>query len=90
MESGVKFLEMLEEDLRGVAEREVRSRNQPPTRRSVRWKGWVGAVAALLVVAFTIGALSQLGGGATSASSAGRASHGDFRPYEVATPAPCS
>jgi Domain of unknown function (DUF4349) len=70
MESGVKFLEMLEEDLRGVAEREAETKRRPPTRRSVRWKGWLGAVAALLVVAFTIGALSQLVGGATSASSA--------------------
>jgi hypothetical protein len=71
MESGVKFLEMLEEDLRGVAQREAETKRRPPTRRSVRWKGWLGAVAALLVVAFTIGALYQLVGGATSASSAG-------------------
>jgi Domain of unknown function (DUF4349) len=72
MGSGVKFLDMLEEDLRGVAEREAeRARKQPPTRRSVRWKGWLGAVAAMLVIAFTIGALAQWVGGATSASSAG-------------------
>jgi Domain of unknown function (DUF4349) len=63
MESGVKFLEMLEEDLRGVAEREAERRRRPPERRTVRWKGWVGAVASLLVLAFAIGALAQLNGG---------------------------
>jgi hypothetical protein len=72
METKVRFLEELERDLMAVAELEgQRVRKAPPTRRSVRWKGWLGAAAALLVLAFAIGALAQLGGGGTSASSAG-------------------
>jgi hypothetical protein len=91
MESGVKFLEMLEQDLRAVAEREAERQRRPPTRRSVRWKGWVGAVASLLVLALAIGALAQLAGGGTSASMAGSFStvgsavNGDGAP---AVPAP--
>ena len=72
METQVRFLAELERDLMTVAEVEGwRERKTPPTRRSVRWKGWLGAVASLLVLAFAIGALAQLGGGGTSASSAG-------------------
>jgi hypothetical protein len=72
METQVRFLEELERDLMAVAELEgQRVRKASPTRRSVRWKGWLGAVASLLVLAFAIGALAQLGGGGTSASSAG-------------------
>jgi Domain of unknown function (DUF4349) len=72
METQVRFLEELERDLMVVAELEGRrERKALPTRRSVRWKGWLGAVASLLVLAFAIGALAQLGGGGTSASSAG-------------------
>jgi hypothetical protein len=70
MGSGVRFLEMLEQDLRGVAEREAAGKRRPPTRRSVRWKGWLGAAASLLVLAFAIGALAQLAGGGSLASSA--------------------
>jgi Domain of unknown function (DUF4349) len=80
MESGVKFLEMLEEDLRGVAEREAERLRRSPSRRSVRWKSWLGAVAALLVLAFVIGGVAQLGSGGTAASkfsTVGSAVNGD-------------
>jgi len=90
MESGVKFLEMLEEDLRGVAEREAEAKRRPPSRRSVRWKGWVGAAAALLVLAFVIGGIAQLGSGGTAASkfsTVGAAVNGDG---DVQAPAPAA
>jgi Domain of unknown function (DUF4349) len=80
MESGVKFLGMLEEDLRGVAEREAERKRRPPERRTVRWKGWVGAVASLLVLAFAIGAVAQLNGGSMASSTfqtVGSAVNGD-------------
>jgi hypothetical protein len=70
METEIGFLEVLERDLRTVAEREV-AMKPAPTRRSVRWKGWLGAAASLLVLAFAIGALAQLGGHNTEASRAG-------------------
>jgi hypothetical protein len=67
MESGIAFLEQLERDFVVIAEREV-ARKPPPSRRSIRWKTWLGAAASLLVVAFAIGALAQLVGGGSQAS----------------------
>jgi hypothetical protein len=69
MDTEIRFLKVLERDLQTLAEREVALR-PAPTRRSVRWKGWLGAVASLLVLAFAVGALAQLAGGGTAASSA--------------------
>jgi hypothetical protein len=79
MESNVKFLEQLEKDFQALVEREA-MRKPPPRRRSVRWKGWVGAAASLLVLAFVIGTVAQLGGGGTAArkfSTVGSAVNGD-------------
>jgi hypothetical protein len=70
METDVRFLEELDRDLLLVAELERERVRKPPTRQSIRWKSWLGAAASLLVLAFAIGALAQLGGGGTSASSA--------------------
>jgi Domain of unknown function (DUF4349) len=62
METRVRFLELLEEDFRMVAERETARKLSPPPRRALRWKTWLGAAASLLVLAFAIGALAQVGG----------------------------
>jgi len=72
METTIRSLELLERDLMQVADREkARIVARAPSRRGVRWRSWLGAAAAFLVVAFGIGALAQLGGVGTQASSAG-------------------
>jgi hypothetical protein len=92
MGSGIAFLEQLERDFVVIAEREV-ARKPPPSRRSIRWKSWLGAAASLLVVAFAIGALAQLVGGGSSASMAGESfstvdSAVDGRLQEAPVPGP--
>jgi Domain of unknown function (DUF4349) len=84
METDVRFLEELERDLLLVAEQERERLRKPPTRRSNRWKSWLGAAASLLVLAFAIGALAQLGGGGTTA----RPASGSFAAVGALPPAP--
>ena len=95
METKIRFLEELERDLLVIAELEREQARKPPTRRSLRWKSWLGAAAGLLVLAFAIGALAQLAGGGRSASSAGgmfstvgSAVNGDGGKVPVAAPPP--
>ncbi len=72
METNISYLELLERDLLQVAVLEkARAVARAPSRRRVRWRSWLGAAAAFLVVAFAIGALAQLGGGGTEASRTG-------------------
>ncbi len=72
METNIKYLDLLEGDLMQVAVLEkARTVAKAPSRRHVRWRSWLVAAAAVLVVAFAIGALAQLGGGLTQASRAG-------------------
>ena len=64
METNIKYLDLLEGDLMQVAVREkARTAAKAPSRRHVRWRSWLVAAAVLLVVAFAIGALAQLGSG---------------------------
>jgi Domain of unknown function (DUF4349) len=64
METNISYLEHLERDLMQVAVLEkARTVAKAPSRRHVRWRSWLVAAAAVLVVAFAIGALAQLGGG---------------------------
>jgi len=87
METNISYLEHLERDLMQVAVLEkARTVAKAPSRRRVRWRSWLVAAAALLVVAFAIGALAQLGGrlSQSSMSMAGSAS-GDFRKAPVAS-----
>jgi len=64
METNIKYLDLLEGDLMQVAVREkARTVAKAPSRRNVRWRPWLLAAAAVLVVAFAIGALGQLGSG---------------------------
>jgi hypothetical protein len=64
METNISYLEHLERDLMQVAVLEkARTVAKAPSRRHVRWRSWLVAAAAFLVVAFAIGALAQLGGG---------------------------
>lgn len=72
METNIKYLDLLEGDLMQVAVLEkARTVAKAPSRRHVRWRSWLVAAAAVLVVAFAIGALAQLGSGLTGASKAG-------------------
>jgi hypothetical protein len=72
METNIRYLDLLEGDLMQVAVLEkARTVAKAPSRRHVRWRSWLVAAAAILVVAFAIGALAQLGGGLTQASRAG-------------------
>ena len=72
METNIKYLDLLERDLMQVAVVEkARTVAKAPSRRHVRWRSWLVAAAAVLVVAFAIGALAQLGGGLTEASRTG-------------------
>jgi len=69
METNVRYLELLERDLMQVAVLEkARTVAAAPSRRRVRWRSWLVAAAAFLVVAFAIGALAQLGGRLTEPS----------------------
>jgi len=64
METNIRYLELLERDLMQIAVLEKgRTVANAPSRRHVRWRSWLVAAAALLVVAFAIGALAQLGSG---------------------------
>jgi hypothetical protein len=64
METNISYLEHLERDLMQIAALEkARTLAKAPSRRHVRWRSWLVAAAAVLVVAFAIGALAQLGGG---------------------------
>ena len=64
METNIRYLDLLEGDLMQVAVLEkARTVANAPSRRHVRWRSWLVAAAALLVVAFAIGALAQLGSG---------------------------
>ena len=64
METNIKYLELIEQDLMQVAVLEkARTVARAPSRRRVRWRSWLVAAAAVLVVAFAIGALAQLGSG---------------------------
>jgi hypothetical protein len=77
METNIKYLELIEQDLMQVAVLEkARTVARAPSRRRVRWRSWLVAAAAVLVVAFAIGALAQLGGrlSSSSMSMAGSAS----------------
>jgi hypothetical protein len=83
METQVEFLEVLEQDLEAAAERERAAVSRSaPSRRSVRWKSWLGAAAALVVLAFIIGGIAELGGGtaASKFSTVGAAVNGDHAP----------
>ena len=72
METNIRYLDLLEGDLMQVAVLEkARTVAKAPSRRHVRWRSWLVAAAAVLVVAFAIGALAQLGGGLTEASRTG-------------------
>jgi Domain of unknown function (DUF4349) len=72
METNISYLEHLERDLMQIAALEkARTLAKAPSRRHVRWRSWLVAAAAFLVVAFAIGALAQLGGGLTEASRTG-------------------
>jgi hypothetical protein len=72
MEANIKYLDLLEGDLMQVAVLEkARTVAKAPSRRRMRWRSWLVAAAVFLVVAFGIGALAQLGGGLTEASTAG-------------------
>jgi hypothetical protein len=64
METNISYLEHLERDLMQIAALEkARTLAKAPSRRHVRWRSWLVAAAAFLVVAFAIGALAQLGSG---------------------------
>ena len=89
METNIKYLDLLEGDLMRVAVLEkARTVANAPSRRHVRWRSWLVAAAALLVVAFAIGALAQLGSGnqkrAASLATVGSAVEGV--PGPVLTP----
>jgi Domain of unknown function (DUF4349) len=72
METNIRYLDLLEGDLMQVAVLEkARTVAKAPSRRHVRWRSWLVAAAAVLVVAFAIGALAQLGSGLTEASRTG-------------------
>jgi hypothetical protein len=78
METNVRYLELLEQDLMQVAVLEkARTVARAPSRRHVRWRSWLVAAAVLLVVAFAIGALAQLGGRLTQASMSGSSAGGN-------------
>jgi Domain of unknown function (DUF4349) len=64
METNIRYLDLLEGDLMQVAVLEkARTVAKAPSRRHSRWRSWLVAAAAVLVVAFAIGALAQLGSG---------------------------
>src|SRR6476620_9959989 len=64
METNIKYLDLLEGDLMQIAVLEkTRTVAKAPSRRHVRWRSWLVAAAAVLVVAFASGALAQLGSG---------------------------
>jgi hypothetical protein len=64
METNIRYLDLLEGDLMQVAVLEkARAVAKAPSRRHSRWRSWLVAAAAVLVVAFAIGALAQLGSG---------------------------
>lgn len=92
METNIKYLDLLEGDLMQVAVLEkARTVAKAPSRRHVRWRSWLVAAAALLVVASAIGALAQLGGGLTEASRAGSFSTvGSAVDGDVQGPAPAT
>jgi Domain of unknown function (DUF4349) len=64
METNIRYLDLLEGDLMQVAVLEkARTVAKAPSRRHSRWRSWLVAAAAVLVVAFALGALAQLGSG---------------------------
>jgi hypothetical protein len=101
MNSDFTFLEQLETDLRDAAEREQSERPwsgrqlAPARTSSQRWRpGWFAIAAAflaLLVLAGSIGVLSQIGSSNNASTPAGRAdtgSGGEFRNPLGASAAP--
>jgi outer membrane murein-binding lipoprotein Lpp len=62
MDTPFEFLRRFEDELTEVARADKRRMAaSPPPRRRRHWKGWVGAVASLLVVAGVIGLIIQTG-----------------------------
>jgi len=60
METNIRYLELLERDLMQIA---VLEKGRTVAKAPSRWRSWLVAAAAVLVVAFAIGALAQLGSG---------------------------
>jgi hypothetical protein len=88
METEIRFLEVLEGDLKTIADRAAATA-PIRTRRGVRRRRWLGAAASILVLAFAVGGIAQLGGGgrqAASFSTVGSAVNADHAPAAPALP----
>jgi Domain of unknown function (DUF4349) len=88
METEIRFLEVLEGDLKTIADREV---GTAPirARRGVTRGRWLAAAASILVLAFAVGAVAQLGGGGRQAanfSTVGSAGNADRQAPGLAPP----
>ena len=75
MDTDIRYLELIEQDLRQVVAREKLRASAPPVRRGsrVNWGMFAAAAVPVLVVAGLIGWLVTGGVGSTSNSAAGRA-----------------
>jgi hypothetical protein len=77
MQTDIRSLQLLEKDLLAAAEVEASpGKRIAAERRALRWKGFAGAAAAVLAVAFVVGSIA---GGASSEQSAAPAA-GSFSP----------
>ncbi|MDP9185019.1 MAG: DUF4349 domain-containing protein, partial [Actinomycetota bacterium] len=76
MDTPFEFLRRFEDELTEVARADKRRMAaSPPPRRRRHWKGWVGAVASLLVVAGALGLVIQGSGVRESAVGEGQQFH---------------